>query len=323
MAVPRNLISVLAACSATHAGSTGTCPGDIHVAGYGPVSIVRAKWHLPGVPGGAVEVSDGRSIAPHLEGRSYWAKACVDGAYDRGDYLAPDLLGRTLRYTVNLSGVGCGCNAALHLVPMRQNAAISGCSDHYCDANRACGEACAELDVQEANQFAWHSTLHTATDHTGAGGGYGGGATWDGPRNWDRSQYGPGADCIDTRAPFQVAASFPATVRGALRAVHVHLAQGGCDLHVSLSGYAGMAELSEALRAGVTPVVSYWRSPDMAWMDGKGADGQGPCLADEPEACPDSVAFYDFAVAAIGEGEACEGARAWCQAGPVGALMRK
>merc|ERR1712217_795310 len=158
------------------------------------------------------------------------------------------------RYTTDMSGAGCGCNAALYLTSLHQNSQISGCSDYYCDANNVCGQSCAEIDIQEANQAAWHSTLHTKTDHSGVGGGYGGGTSWNGPRNWNPSQYGPGASCIDTNAPFDVAVSFPVDGQGTMQAMQIELTQKGkgCPLQLNLGSYAGMGELSAALAAGMT-----------------------------------------------------------------------
>ncbi|CAK0905475.1 unnamed protein product [Prorocentrum cordatum] len=139
----------------------------------------------------------------------------------------------------------------------------------------------------EANQFAWHSTLHTATDHSGVGGGFGGGDSWNGPRDWGSAEYGPGANCVDTAAPFDVAVSFPVDSQGALAAMEVTLSQSGksCPLSVRLGTYEGMAELSQALEAGMTPIVSYWAANDMLWMDGPGTDGQGPCTVDDMDRC--------------------------------------
>merc|ERR1712187_554420 len=52
----------------------------------------------------------------------------------------------------------------------------------------------------------------------------------------------------------------------------------------------------EALAEGITPIVSFWESEDMLWMDGKGKDGKGPCLRDLRVPCPESVSFSDFSV---------------------------
>jgi hypothetical protein len=85
--------------------------------------------------------------------------------------------------------------------------------------------------------------------------------------------------------------------------MEVELTQGGkdCPLKVVVRDYEGLGELGDALRAGMTPVVSYWSSEDMLWMDGRGSDGQGPCGRDDASACTDSVRFYGFCVSRIGE----------------------
>merc|ERR1719436_994144 len=50
----------------------------------------------------------------------------------------------------------------------------------------------------------------------------------------------------------------------------------------------------------MTPVLSYWSSDDLMWLDGKGADGNGPCASDTPAKCLDSIKFYDFSIVDIG-----------------------
>ena len=57
------------------------------------------------------------------------------------------------------------------------------------------------------------------------------------------------------------------------------------SIFIDVNGYSGAPELTEALRAGMTLVVSYWSSEDMLWMDDKGHDGQGPCAEDNEENC--------------------------------------
>jgi hypothetical protein len=49
----------------------------------------------------------------------------------------------------------------------------------------------------------------------------------------------------------------------------------------------------------MTPVVNYWSSADMLWVDGKGRDGQGPCGTDEPDQCSKRTKFSNFSIEAI------------------------
>lgn len=239
------------------------------------------------------------AIDTPLGSRGYLAATCTAGKYNNTQYLALDLRGKSLKYTTDMSGAGCGCNAALYLTSMHQNKHASDCGDFYCDANNVCGQSCAEIDIQEGNRFAWHSTLHGAQDHFGLGKGYGGGGDgWSGPRDWPGGDFGPKGKCIDTDLPFQVAVSFPLDEAGKLKSMDVYLTQDGhdCPLALNLAGYNEMAELDAALAAGMTPIMSYWSSDDMLWMDGKGDDEMGPCQKDFPDDCGESVRFYDFSV---------------------------
>ena len=85
------------------------------------------------------------------------------------------LLGKQLSYTVDLSRVGCSCNAALYFISMPGFNASSSEPDprgnFYCGANAGKpsintsaaggrGNYCPELDVLEANRFAAQSTPH-------------------------------------------------------------------------------------------------------------------------------------------------------------------
>jgi len=288
--------------------ATAKCPGALALSGHGPVALVRARTNTPGTPAGPVEVLAGDLVVPHMGGRAYFADACSEGAYDRSQYLALKLLGKRLRYTTDVSGTGCGCNAAFYLTSMQQNVHAGKCSDYYCDAMSVCGTPCAEIDLQEANQYAWFSTLHTFSeslgpDSLGVARGYGGSLGEPPRRDWGANEYGPGSRCINTERPFNVTITFPVNDQGSLVALQVTLSQQGspCPLSASIDAYHihgrdGLAELSAALAGGMTPIISYWSSKDMLWMDGLGADGLGPCVKDDPEACPDAVRFYGFTI---------------------------
>jgi hypothetical protein len=267
------------------------------------VHIVPAGWGTDVQPRvearGAPDAVWNRAVAPYLGFRGYFAESCTTpGVYSQEAYLGLSLLGKTLRYSVDLSGAGCGCNAALSLASMRQNAEAGACGDYFCDSSLTCGTPCAEVNIQEANRFAWHSTLHTATDPAGAAAGFGGESVFDGPRDFSSSDYGPSGRCIDTSQPFQVSASFPINSEGELQSMFVTLSQPGreCDLEMLVGKYSGMLSVGTALAEGMTPVINYWASDDMKWLDGVGSDGQGPCVVDDVSACAASVVFSDFSI---------------------------
>lgn len=133
--------------------------------------------------------------------RAYLGSSCsgTDANVSSGDFrLFNFSQPRTITYTVDLSAVGCGCNAALYLVAMPYHDR-STCGDYYCDANFK-GCSCPEMDIQEANTHAWQSTPHTCQGrkgnyHTCNKGGCG--------KQFRGDEYGPGK-AIDTKKPFQV-----------------------------------------------------------------------------------------------------------------------
>jgi len=209
MGAARVLLGMLA-CWGCGAAAESTCPGSIDIPGFGQVALVNAERNVPGEPVGPVEVrhrGGRRAVAPGERGRTYFGESCANGTHNPSRYTAVPLLGRTLRFTTDISWVGCGCNAALYLVSLQQNSRVSRCFASYCDADSVCGVPCAEIDLQEANMHAWHSTLHTADDGSGIGAGYGGGESWDGHRDWTMEDYAPNGICIETSKPFQVAVS--------------------------------------------------------------------------------------------------------------------
>ncbi|CAE7027142.1 egl1 [Symbiodinium natans] len=286
------------------------CSGSIELQGHGSIQTANAYWNVPGELAGDVEVSNGE-IHVFIKGRTYFSDTCVPTEFSNSRYSKLFLLGKRLRWKTDISGTDCGCNAAFYLGSLHQNAEVSQCLDHYCDANDVCGVRCTEIDLQEANRYAFHSVLHLPDDNSGSGLGYGGGGLdWSWHRDWTREEYGPGAHCIDTNRPFEVEVGFPLGSNGQLRAITTRLSQIGspCDLNAEVAtdsyifrGRHSASELTQALHEGMTPIVSYWKHENMQWMDGKGADGLGPCAVDRPDQCGPSVKFYDFALESLDE----------------------
>mmetsp|Transcript_68681 Transcript_68681/g.201032 ORF Transcript_68681/g.201032 Transcript_68681/m.201032 type:complete len:514 (+) Transcript_68681:56-1597(+) len=282
---------------------TPSCPGKLGIKGHGPVTLVNARHSF-------VEVLEGDGVVTHMKARTYWGEWCAEGVYKNSQYALIYPLGKTIRYTTDISGTGCGCNAAFYLVNMRQNTKVGKCGDFYCDVMSVCGVPCLEIDLQEANQYAWRSTLHAFGDFMGQARGFSGSQDSPSRRDWTSKEYSPGGECVDTARPFQVAISFPLDeMTGDLAAFEVELSQEGkdCSVKTNMTSYRwgwpppqkeGWAEVTKALRAGMTPVMSYWRSEGMLWMDGLGEDGRGPCVKDTPLKCPEYVRFFNFSIEA-------------------------
>ena len=115
------------------------------------------------VGGGNVAINGAEANFP--QSRWYLGNKDGNGGYAPDIYYAPNLLGGSIEYDVNLSQASCGCNIALYLVQMpgynadgSPNPSQGG--DYYCDANDVGGMWCPEMDIMEANSFAWHTTPH-------------------------------------------------------------------------------------------------------------------------------------------------------------------
>ena len=85
--------------------------------------------------------------------------------FEPGMYFDFPLLDHRLQYTVDLSKVGCSCNAALYFLKMpgydaSQQPDPSDWKNYYCDADQVAGEFCPDMDVAEANRYTMASTAH-------------------------------------------------------------------------------------------------------------------------------------------------------------------
>lgn len=130
----------------------------------------------------------------------YWSVA---------SYVRFDLRNRILSFTVDVSKVPCGVLATLYLVRMGNPDG----SPNYCDITPKAG-GCTEVDIMEANRYAYQATVHTKPGDKSDG-------TCNVKGCWSnigkypysftgkkaKDLYGPGAK-INTNHPFTVSASF-------------------------------------------------------------------------------------------------------------------
>merc|ERR1719215_1368155 len=85
---------------------TGSCPGNIDIGGFGLASIVPAGWANPNGYSPA-RVTHGNAVLNELGSRAYFAQGCT-GKYNHTQYLGFNLLDKTLKYTTDVSTLGCG-----------------------------------------------------------------------------------------------------------------------------------------------------------------------------------------------------------------------
>ena len=264
---------------------------------------------------------DGTSLTLAGNGRAYFY---VEHSTGSSNPVPINLLGKTRSFTVDVSHVPCGTNAALYFVAMHPSPGEQWAT--YCDIMSG-GNACVEVDIFEANVGAIQSTVHTTTgegndeEHCNA---------WGCSVNWGQNEktasgvpiprvYGTGAqDGIDTSRPYRVAATLseegemtvelsqddrtvpffnassagkmvqPAAVAGAA-AGDVDGDTPQVERHFPASSSASTAR---EFRTGMTLAVSLWGNPGLAdWLD---------------HACPDEkrgtvanarATFSDFSIA--------------------------
>jgi cellulase len=150
-----------------------------------------------------------------------------------GNFKNFSLLGKTLSYDIDVSTVGCSCNAALYFVSMPgftqsgQADPTSG-RDYYCDANEVGGEYCWELDTYEGNKYTVQTTPHKCDSAAGQ-------HIWNcdrggcGQNAWYADNKGmcPDGSCkINTSQPYNHAVTYVST-NGQLSRVHNQFTQNG------------------------------------------------------------------------------------------------
>ncbi len=207
-------------------------------------------------------------------GRVYLADSSSD-EITAGSFYHVDLLGKRLTYTVDLSHVGCSCNAALYALAMpahdsSKQPAPGENGEYYCDADKLTGYYCPDMDIMEANKFAMASTAHacqSATppyyptcDKTGCG---------QNVLGVNKNSYGPGK-MINTDRPVTISVSFVMDGHN-LTKVTNHFRQDGQDFYFDSCNPDYLSLIGPNL-SGMVITMSIWgvsHPGGMAWLDGK------------------------------------------------------
>ena len=275
--------------------------------------------------------ADGASVALAAGGRFY---VSAEPMPTPGEPLVPSsywqapLLGRELSYEVDLSGVGCSCNAALYLVSMPgHNASGSpdptAGGDYYCGANAgksAGNNYCPEMDVLEANKYAMQVTPH-ACNGTNRGPGFYPMCDWRGCFANSYLAGGaramcPHANCtIDTRRPFRHAVTFETAPDGSsggakpvLSAIRSTLTQEGRSFMFPVCGQnATYLRLMTPNLIGMVLTFSLWgvSNAGMSWLDGM-TGCSGDC-----DVSASAVVWRDIELRKIGRSSGGTAAKAW------------
>lgn len=221
------------------------------------------------------------------------------------NYFNFTLLNKEISYDVDLSSVGCSCNAALFFVTMpgyNQNGTIARGNDSlpfYCDANQIGGVWCWEHDTIEGNMYNMATTPHTCNeapgryvdscDKVGCAG-----------KAFDVDPLGmcPGDICyIDTRKPFRIQQSYEANDEGKLVRIANRITQG--ERLFAWDACADtfyLEKMTAAFSTHMAMTFQLWGSSreKMKWLD-EVTGCKGECIAEDTEATFSNIAIRPLA----------------------------
>jgi len=253
---------------------------------------------------GSMFSTDGRALTMKWGGelRGFLAERETDDM-PVDNYFNFTLLNKEISYDIDLSSVGCSCNAALFFVTMpgysaNGSVAHGDWNPYYCDANEIGGVWCWEHDTIEGNMYNMATTPHTCTappgqhidscDKIGC-------ATK--AIDADAQGFCPDASCtINTRLPFRIHQSFVANKQGQLVRISNHLRQAGRAFSWNAcADPAYLAQMTAAFSSKMTMVFQLWGDSQekMSWLD-KMTGCEGVCSANSTE-----VTFSNIAVRSL------------------------
>jgi len=311
------LLSLATAATARHTsrhyfGQNGTLPrglinlGTVNVDGFGEVFVVT------GNPGNVDKLDNGFRL--HGGGGVYLATSNVDIGSDPFMYWQTNLADNVWSYDIDVSNVGCKCNAAMYWVnmPGYENGSpyAAEWGNYYCDANFVNGNWCPELDTFEGNDQTMSVAIHTcdfvppneysSCDRAGCGTnacqGIGG-------------QYGRGRT-IDTSRPYRI--SHGQIMDGDFLAVSSHhLAQEGRTASFNACNNPDYMKWFGYDLHDIVAVFSLWdMGCDESWLDG--CTGCGGCC----DLSSASVTFSNFQLSPARESDIPQMKELWRKYNP-------
>lgn len=208
---------------------------------------------------------------------------------DASKFYQPDLLGGSIEYDIDIGNVDCRCNAAFYMVSSpgkNEDGSLNAgpANDYYCDANYVGNQWCPEMDLMEANKYAFRMTPHTCDAPNNNGHYYNcdRGGCGKSIHEVDPNAYGPGSQFrINTNNQFHVKIDFKQT-GDRLSAIILSLSQNSNRVELQVAdadcAYGYLDNMRGAIKDGMTLVSSNWGGPniDMSWLDGE-TGCQGNC----------------------------------------------
>jgi len=220
-------------------------------------------------------------------GRVYLASKPVDDFSDPSMWWQTPLLGTHFAYKLDLSNVGCKCNAAGYFIDMPGPAPGDG-GDWYCDANFVNNQWCPEYDTLESNKYVIAGTLHTCDGSPGAWNNCDRGGCQVNAFNVDSNMLCPESRCtINTMNPFIISHNQD------FGYANIWMGQDGKEASFNVCNDGGYSNrMAESYADGMVFGASLWGGDgiNMDWLDGM-TGCSGPCNLPSS-----SVTFTDFEI---------------------------
>jgi len=275
-------------------GANGTVPksfinlGAINIQGVGSMNVISQS------PGNIDKLDNGFRL--HGGGQAYFTQGGGDMGGDPYVYWQTELYNKVFSYDIDVSAVGCKCNAAMYWVNMpgydgNGNPDPAEWGIYYCDANFVNGNWCPEYDTFEGNSATMNVAIHTCdyvppNDYSSCDRGGCGTNACEGIGG----QYGWGSGTIDTQRTYRI--SHAQIMDGDYLAVSQHtLEQEGRTASFSACNNPDSMKWMGYDMKDIVGVFSLWdMGCDESWLDG--CTGCGGCC----NLAGSSVTFSNFAL---------------------------